>query len=138
MDMSGNTARLTVEIIQDLFGEEKMETIENVIAWGRVFVQGKEYILLSPRPFSSEVVSSGVSRSTWQGQGSYKWEVADAVKYNSQYSDNLDEDGERVWIRIYTRSIIIFNSDALIEFYQDPQTIKVKYIIPEVDDDNQI
>ena len=114
-----------------------METIENVIAWGTVTVQGKEYFLLSPRPFSSEVVKNGVSRSTWQVQGSYKWEVANTEHFFTRRASVLDEDEEATWEQIYTRSIIIFNQDVLIEFYQDPKTIKVKYIVPEVDDDNQ-
>jgi len=99
-----------------------MEQIYDVIAWGRVVVQGKEYILLSPRPYSSEVVSEGVGRSVWQMEGSLKWEVAGT------------EQATPTGI-VYNRSIIIFGQDALIEFYQNPQTIKVKYIIPELDDD---
>jgi hypothetical protein len=113
-----------------------MEQIIDIIAWGRVTtVQGKEFFLLAPKPFSSEVVKNGVGRSTWQTQGSYKWEVADVEHHISQRTEKLNEFGEETWEYIYTRSIIIFNQEtSLIEFYQNPQTIKVKYVILDESD----
>jgi hypothetical protein len=96
------------------------KNIYDVIAWGRVVVQGKEFLLLSPRPYSSDVVDGGVGRSVWQQEGTLKWEVA------------TRSEGEF----IFERSIIVFGQDALIEFYQDPQTIKVNYIVPEEADDD--
>lgn len=102
-----------------------MENIYDIIAWGRVVTQGKEYILLSPKPYHSEMMDGKIGRSMWQMEGTTKWEVADSNDYKLM---NLDE-------RVYSRSIIIFGSDALIEFYQDPKTIKVKYITPDGDDD---
>jgi len=104
-----------------------MEQIYDVIAWGRVVVQGKEFYLLAPKPYHSEMDDNKVGHQVWQLEGTYKWEVAD-----TDYFDGLGDDA------VYSRSIIIFGQDALIEFYQDPQAIKVKYIIPESDDENQI
>ena len=101
-----------------------MENIYDVLVWGRVVVQGEEFYLLSPRPYSSEVVEKGVSRSVWQLEGSLKWEVAGVDDY-------VIKDGES----FFKRSIIVFGSNVLLEFYQDPQTIKVKYVTPEQDDE---
>ena len=107
-----------------------MTEIYDVIAWGRVVVQGKEFFLLSPRPYHSEMAGDKAGRSMWQIEGTLKWEVADYYEVESVKND------EGFLEIVFHRSLIIFGSDALIEFYQDPQTIKVKYIIPEVDDDN--
>lgn len=113
-----------------------MENIYDVIAWGRVVVQGKEYLLLSPIPYGSDIVENGVGRSFWQAEGTLKWEVADSDRTRRQITEEFDEDGEQIWVEVYFRSIIIFGSDALIEFYQDPKTIKVKYVTPSDDDQN--
>lgn len=102
------------------------EEIYDVIAWGRVVIQGKEFYLLSPKPYHSEMSDDKVGHSIWQLEGTLKWEVADTNDWKF-INDSLD--------MLYNRSIIVFGSDAFIEFYQDPQTIKVKYIIPE-DDEN--
>lgn len=102
-----------------------MENIYDVIAWGRVVTQGKEYLLLSPKPYHSENSDGTVARSLWQPEGTLKWEVADSEGY--QWKDGRLQ---------YVRSIIIFGSDALIEFYQDPKTIKVKYVTPSDDEQN--
>lgn len=105
-----------------------MENIHDCIAWGRVKVQGREFILLSHRPYHSEIAEGKVGRSIWQIEGTLKWEVADPN--GVEYADK--EDGSSVVA--YQRSLIIFGSDALLEFYQDPKIIKVKYIIPEDDE----
>ena len=100
------------------------KNIYDVIAWGRVVVQGKEFLLLSPRPYSSDMVSGGVGRSVWQPEGTLKWEVA-----NTDDFVGFDTDA------VFNRSIIVFGQDALIEFYQNPHTVKVNYVIFEQDDD---
>jgi len=104
-----------------------MTEIYDVIAWGRVVVQGKEFILLSPRPYHSEMAGDKVGRSMWQIEGTLKWEVA-----NADTAEEKEVDGQ--YETVYNRSLIIFGSDALIEFYQDPKSIKVEYIIPEDDE----
>lgn len=106
------------------------ENIYDIIAWGRVVTQGKEYILLSPKPYHSENSDGTVARSLWQPEGTLKWEVADKDSHRTVYSGNP----ETGYDSVFERSIIIFGSDALIEFYQDPKTIKVKYVTPSDDD----
>jgi hypothetical protein len=114
-----------------------MENIYDIIAWGRVITQGKEYILLSPKPYHSEMIDGNVVRSLWQVENSLKWEVADKedrklMNLDAHFQDNAAGDFDYV----YNRSIIIFGSDALIEFYQDPKTIKVQYVIPSDNEQN--
>lgn len=105
------------------------EEITDTIVWGRVVTNGKEFLLLSERPLQNSV---------WQKEGTVKWTVAEKDDYvvrnfNPDFSENAAGDFHAV----YERSIVVFGSDALIEFYQDPQTIKVKYVIPdELDDDD--
>jgi hypothetical protein len=103
-----------------------MENIYDVIAWGRVVVQGREFMLLSPRPYHSDMAEDKVGRSIWQIEGTLKWEVAGF--YGVEYTDNGETESP---VSVYQRSLIIFGSDALLEFYQDPKTIKVKYIVPD-------
>ena len=110
-----------------------MENIYDVIAWGRVVTQGKEYLLLSPKPYHSEMADGKVARSLWQSENTLKWEVADS-DFHELRNTGTYEDPE--WSEVYTRSLIIFGSDALIEFYQDPETIKVKYVTPSDDEQN--
>jgi len=112
------------------------ENIYDIIAWGRVVTQGKEYILLSPKPYYSENSDGTVARSLWQPEGTLKWEVASADKVTVRNLGEVDENNETLLSKLYTRSIIIFGSDSLIEFYQDPKTIKVKYVTPLDDDQN--
>lgn len=112
-----------------------MENIYDIIAWGRVVTQGKEYILLSPKPYHSEMSDGKVARSLWQPENTLKWEVATAGKYET-VRDGDNEYGEPKFVGVFVRSIIIFGSDALIEFYQDPKTIKVKYVTPSDDEQN--
>ena len=102
------------------------EYIRDVIAWGRVVVQGREFFLLAPKPYHSEM-GNGVGHSVWQPEGTLKWEVADSESYVDVQM-----------VRVYYRSLIIFGSDALIEFFQDPKTIKVSYIVPQDDDDDNV
>ena len=109
------------------------EYIRDVIAWGRVVVQGKEFFLLAPKPYHSEM-GNGVGHSVWQPEGTLKWEVADSERFASVASP---EDRNRSVI-VYFRSLIIFGSDALIEFFQDPKTIKVSFIVPQDDDDDNV
>lgn len=108
------------------------ENIYDIIAWGRVVTQGKEYILLSPKPYHSENSDGTVARSLWQPEGTLKWEVASG--YPTLRNTGTIDDPE--WTEVFTRSIIIFGSDSLIEFYQDPKTIKVKYVTPSDDEQN--
>lgn len=103
-----------------------MNNVYDVIAWGRVVVQDREFYLLSPKPYHSEMADGKVVHSVWQPEGTLKWEVAD--------KDNWKFIGDSVDV-LFTRSIIVFGSDALLEFYQDPQTIKVKYVTPDEQDD---
>ena len=110
-----------------------MKEIYDIIAWGRVITQGKEYILLSPKPYHSEMIDGKVVRSLWQVENSLKWEVADSDYHDLRNTATYDNPE---WSEVYYRSIIIFGSDALIEFYQDPKTIKVQYVIPSDDDQN--
>lgn len=114
-----------------------MENIYDVIAWGRVVTQGKEYILLSPKPYHSEMSDGKVVRSLWQSENTLKWEVVDTDRVTVRNLGEADDEfGEPILSKLYTRSIIIFGSDALIEFYQDPKTIKVKYVTPSDDEQN--
>lgn len=101
-----------------------MENIYDVICWGRVVTNGEIFYLLSPRPYHSEMDDDKVKHSIWQLEGSLKWEVADAGG-----GEFVDKD------IVYERSIIIFGQNALLEFYQDPTTIKVKYITPDDQED---
>ena len=110
------------------------EYIRDVIAWGRVVVQGKEFFLLAPKPYHSEM-GNGVGHSVWQPEGTLKWEVADSDSYVIL---PLSENGKNQLVEVYYRSLIIFGSDALIEFFQDPKTIKVSYIVPQDDDDDNV
>lgn len=113
-----------------------MENIYDVVNWGRVVVQGKEFALLAPKPYHSEMADDKVGHSVWQPQDTLKWEVADLhdvtlMNLNGENVNSLNN----IYTSVFKRSIIIFGSDALIEFYQNPETIKVKYITPDEQDD---
>lgn len=101
-----------------------MENIYDVVNWGRVVVQNSQFYLLAPKPYHSEMADDKIGHSVWQLQDTLKWEVADV-------NDFINRDGTL----IFKRSIIVFSSDALIEFYQNPETIKVKFITPDEQDD---
>lgn len=107
-----------------------MENIYDVVNWGRVVVQGKEFALLAPKPYHSEMADDKVGHSVWQPQDTLKWEVACLTDFKLKMNESTSD-----YDVIFTRSIIIFGSDALIEFYQNPETIKVKYITPDEQDD---
>lgn len=114
----------------------RQETYD-VIAWGRVVVADKTFFLLAPKPYHSEVNDGGVGHSVWQPEGTLKWEVADCDDYRidtESKGSNMGISG----VRVYERFIIIFGSDALIEFFQDPKAIKVIYVIPDEDDDDNV
>lgn len=105
------------------------EEIHDVIVWGQVIIQGERFLLLSPAPYHSEMEDRKIGRSVWQPEGTLKWEVAPVI-YRPVRNENDD------YYTVYDRSIIVFDSSALIEFYQNPKTVKVNYVIIEEGDDN--
>lgn len=106
-----------------------MNNIYDIVCWGRVVVNGEIFFLLSPKPYHSEMADGKVGHSVWQQENSLKWEVANVTSEKFL--------GETIeWV--YERSIIIFGQNALLEFYQDPTTIKVRYVTPDDSEDSVI
>lgn len=80
--------------------------------YGAIYVQGKKYFLLEPRPDRSK---------EWWMQDTNKWLVAqDTIVFW-----NRNEETNELEIPVYTASYIVVGSDALIDLFPVPQVKKV-------------
>lgn len=80
--------------------------------YGAIYVHGKKYFLLEPRPDRTR---------EWWMEGMNKWLVAqDAITFW-----NRNEETTELEIPVYTASYIVVGSDALIDLLPVPLTKKV-------------
>lgn len=84
--------------------------------YGAVYVQGKKYYLLEPRP---------VRNKEWWMDGVNKWLVADEESFSLTRNPDVEigQKGDYVWLG--ESSYIVIGSDVLIEFFPVPLSKKV-------------
>jgi hypothetical protein len=84
--------------------------------YGAVYVQGRKYFLLEPKP--------QFTRDSWMMEGTRKWLVAlDDLRSFRNSDIEVGQDGD--WVFGYVASLIVIGSNALIDLIPVPVTKKV-------------
>lgn len=84
--------------------------------YGAVYVQGKKYFLLEPRPFRER---------EWWMQDVNKWLVAGDDSFALRRNPDIEVGQDGDYVGTYVASYIVIGSDALIDLLPAPVVKKV-------------